>query len=107
MEKPSYTNKKGKRVELEVSHHALLRLKERWHKLHNLPEPEDLYAFVVERFSHAVRIVNYSRAERTRLKRYGKDTLYFRHNDFTFIVQDSVIVTIEISNKGQRHLNKP
>jgi hypothetical protein len=41
-----------------------------------------------------------------RLKRYGKDTLFFRMNAFTFVVQNSTIVTIEISNQSQRHLNK-
>jgi len=74
--------------------------------LYDAPEPEDLQSFIAERFAYASKVVNHSRVERDRLKRYGSDTLYFRHNDFTFVVQNAVIVTIEISNNGQRHLNK-
>lgn len=106
MQRPHYINKNGKRIELEISHHAFLRLKERWHQLYDSPEPEDLQSFIAERFAHANKVVNHSKVERERLKKYGSDTLYFRHNDFTFVVQNAVIVTIEISNSGQRHLNK-
>jgi len=40
------------------------------------------------------------------MRRHGKDTLYFRADTFTFIVQGATIVTVEISDKNKRRLNK-
>jgi hypothetical protein len=93
-------------VELDITSHAFLRFRERWSLLHKISSPVDLHAFITEKFSHAGRIKNHSREEKKRLKRYGSDTLYFRNNDWTFIVQDAKIITIEISNQEQRHSNK-
>jgi hypothetical protein len=61
---------------------------------------------LIDSFSRAKRLENFGRKLRTRINRYGKDTLYFRHEQFTFVVQDASLVTVEISDSSKRHLNK-
>jgi len=103
--KPYYLDEREEKVEIAISNHALERVRQRWSLLYpNSKPPDDLYRFIAEKFSHSVKISNYSTQETKRIQRYG-ETLFFRHSDFTFVVQNSVIVTIEISNKGQRGLN--
>lgn len=103
--KPFYFDEQGKKVEVYISNHALQRISQRWSFLYpNAKPPDDLYRFIAEKFSHASKIKNYSMQEKRRIKKHGQ-TSFFRHSDFTFVVQNSVIVTIEISNKGQRNLN--
>jgi hypothetical protein len=103
--KPSYLDDFGDRIEVTISNHALKRVKERWNLLHPRAKlPDDLYRFIALRFSNAKKVENLSKQEKLRIQRYG-ETLFFRQNNFTFVVQDSVIVTIEISDKGKRELN--
>ena len=104
--KPSYFNKKGNKIELRITLHAKRRFVERWEKLFpGVPLEEDVEEMIARWFSHANRIKNFSGKEKNRLQRYGKDTLFFRHSNFTFVVQNAEIVTIEISDRGMRHLN--
>jgi len=56
-------------------------------------------------FPLTIRIKNLNIKERTRYKKHGP-TLYFRDNDFTFVVHNGVLVTVEISRKDHRRLNK-
>lgn len=103
--KPSYLDDFGNRIEVTISNHALKRIIERWSLLHHRAKlPDDLYGFIALRFSNAKKVENLSMQEKQRIQRYG-ETLFFRHTNFTFVVQDSVIVTIEISDKGKRELN--
>ena len=104
----SYVNKRGKRVPLEITVHARRRMLQRWPRIH--PEQPISMDTVDERiaklFAAANRVQNLSYKETIRSKRHGKDTLLFRHDVFTFVVQDAAIVTIEISAKDKRHRNK-
>lgn len=106
MGNPFYMSKKGKKVVLRISTHAVTQLEKRWWALFHTRGPEDPHQWIADRFNASDRVENLSTVERSRLKKHGNDTLYFRGNDFTFVVQDRTIVTIEISNKGFRHLNK-
>jgi Fe-S cluster biosynthesis and repair protein YggX len=106
--RPSYVNKRGKTIPLQVSRHAYLQFRERCRLLANDKLDESL-AGMVRYFSHSNRVVNLKSYENCRMRRYGNgsDTLYFRTKSFTFVVHDGVIVTVEISDRGKRHLNKP
>lgn len=105
----SYTNNKGKRIVVGITHHARQRFVERWKRVY----PDALLASdrsivdqtIADCFSQAKRVETFGRKIRTRLKRHGKDTLYFRTSHFTFVVQDAALLTVEISDPGKRHLN--
>ncbi|MBN2653126.1 MAG: hypothetical protein JXR63_12165 [Spirochaetales bacterium] len=103
---PCYKKNEEKIVELTITIHARNRFIERWRKLYNKPLPQSIDSFIAENFSKSKKVKGFSSHENKRLKRYGKDTLFFRNNDFTFVVQDARIKTIEISRGGLRHLNK-
>ena len=100
-----YTNSKGRNVEVRATKHAIERFGERYAILfgRNTKDPErDMW----KRFSMASQVSGCSKQQQRRLRRYGSDTLYFRHSEFTFVVQNATIVTVEISAKNKRHLNK-
>jgi hypothetical protein len=104
--KPFYVNKKNQRIELEVSFHARQRFVQRWRKLYGETLSfAQVDAYIAQYFPSAIRITNFSQHERNRLRRYGKDTLFFRTSGLTFVVQNSTIITVEISDKGMRYLN--
>lgn len=104
---PSYINKKGKLIELSISFHAKCRFASRWRKVFvGETLPNDIEAEICRIFKTASRVINFSKRDKMRLKRYGSDTIFFRSNDFTFVVQDSTILTIEVSKEGMRYLNK-
>ena len=103
-----YRNRRGKEITITISKHARQRFWERWSYL-NPESPLDFHKVdtkLAECFSRSTRLENLSRKMQLRCKRHGKDTLFFRTNGFTFIVQDATLVTVEISDNGKRHLNK-
>ena len=104
----SYENKKGKIIPVTVKRHAYAQFYERYKlvlpkkDLQNAQVPAELERL----FSLSIKVKNLSRKEKTRLKRYGDDTMFFRTNFFTFIVQNKCIVTVEISDTNKRYMNK-
>lgn len=103
----TYTNKKGKKVVLEVTTHALNRIARRTLVMQDkhlmaLPPMEQIRKLM----THATRVTSLNGKEKRRVKRYGKDTMYFRHGNYTVVVQNAAILTVEISSKGNRGLNK-
>jgi hypothetical protein len=60
--------------------------------------------FIGELFNDAVQFEPTGKY-RERQKKYGNSSLYFRNNEFVFVVENAKIVTIEIAAKGMRHLN--
>lgn len=52
------------------------------------------------------RVTNLNKYEKQRKKRHKQGTLFFRNSNFTFVVEDCKIVTVEISIKSKRDLNK-
>jgi hypothetical protein len=104
-----YVNKKGNYVKVNISLHSVLRFKERYEALYQKTLPSDmefLNNFIKDLFSKTNRIEKLSRKEKKRLLRYGEDTLFFRNHNFTFVIQNATIVTIEISAVDKRYLNK-
>lgn len=57
-------------------------------------------------FMPALCNIRVERQDTKMSNRHGKDTIYFRTNEFTFIVQNGILVTVEISDSDMRHLNK-
>ena len=105
----SYYSKKGKEVKLSISKHAVIQFFQRW-KIAFPDQPlsfDEVIDKIIQWFSSTNQIQNLSRKEQIRIKHYGngKDTLFFRTNDFTFVVQNACIVTIELSNKNKRQFN--
>lgn len=104
-EKPYYINKRGNKVFLNISRHAYTRFKERYLIISGKVD-FDVHNELVRVFMYADRVKNLSRIEKRRLELHGADTMYFRNKDLTFIVQNAEIVTVEISKKEARFLNK-
>ena len=103
-----YINNRGKIVSLTISTHADCRFQQRWSHLFpgETLKDDEVDVEISKWFSRAKRVENISYKERMRFERHGKDTLLFRANELTFIIQDASIVTIEISSTDKRHLNK-
>ncbi|HBJ34348.1 MAG TPA: hypothetical protein DDZ51_06210 [Planctomycetaceae bacterium] len=103
-----YTNSKGKQVCIGITQHARKRFIERWGRIYPDTEldPATVDSKIAEFFAQTIRQKTYDRKHKTRLKRHGKDTLYFKHSHLTFIVQDAALLTVEISDRSKRYLNK-
>jgi hypothetical protein len=101
-----YKNKHGEAVRVLISGHARQRFRDRWAKAFPDVALEDVDAVLERWFSTASRVQNFSERDRKRMRKYGKDTMFFRTNAFTFVVHNSVLVTVEISDRGARHQNK-
>lgn len=103
-----YINSKGKQVCIGITRHARKRFIERWGRIYPdcQLDPGTADSKIAEWFSLAKREETNDRRIRTRLKRHGKDTLYFKNSHFTFIVQDATLLTVEISDRNKRYLNK-
>jgi len=103
----TYVNKKGNEVKVGVSRHAYQRFRERWALVFpDTPlEPSDTEEMFARWFANATLVKNLSRKERIRVKR-NRNTLYMRSCEFTFVVHDCLVCTVEISDKNKRHLNK-
>ncbi len=102
-----YTNKRGKEVALFLTPHARQRFVQRWRCVNpDLPLDHDgADREIAELFARASRVTNLSYKERKRMDQHGQDTLLFRIDEFTFVVQAATVVTIEISDRDLRHWN--
>jgi len=104
----TYANKKGKIVELHVTRHAYDKFIERYSLA--FPNSDLPTRFVSDKFENifntTTKVKNLNRKEKIRLKRHGDDTMFFRTNMFTFVVKNKQVVTVELSGKNMRHLNK-
>lgn len=104
---PFYYNKKGSKVYLTITRHAIINFIERYERLFNEKiTPEKAEKYIKNYFPYKSRVKDLNRKELKRKKKYGS-TVYFRDRNFTYVVSDSQIMTIEISKNGYRHLNKP
>lgn len=107
MEKPGYTRRRGETVALEITEHARRRFRQRWAlAFPTRPPIEPIDKMVLEWFAKARRIEPHSRKYRTRLRRHGKDTLYFAAPPFVFVVQAASLITVELGSRDTRYLNK-
>jgi len=106
MDAPSYRNRHGDLVEVKVSRHAVDRFLERWRRIFpGTPIDEQVSDVLSAWFNAAVRIKPESQKYRNRIRRHGRDTLYFRLAPFVFVVQDTVLITVELGTRTTRHLN--
>jgi hypothetical protein len=106
--KIQYMNRRGKPVELTISSHARRRFLLRWS--HIFPDKpltfDTVDAEISKWFMRSTRVEKLSGKERKRIAKHGNKTIFFRTQVFTFVVEDTKIVTVEISDSGKRHLNK-
>lgn len=102
-----YTNRHGKEIQVTVTNHARRRWIQRWGALHPEKDASDPdLVRLAEYFSKAVRIEPKGSHYKRRMKRRGgEDTLYFKYNDFVFIVQSAALITVELGGKNSRQLN--
>jgi len=104
----TYINKRGKEVTLQVTRHAYKKFIERY----SIIFPKDVLSVnnisnTFKRvFSSTSKVKNLNQKEKIRLKRHGEDTMFFRTSGFTFVIANAKIVTVEISDKNKRYLNK-
>ena len=102
-----YNNKKEKQINLTVRRHALSRFVERYQIVYGKKlNPQEIISVFIKTFQQTDRVQKLKRGDKRRLKRYGEDNLFFRGTNFTFIVQNAEIITVEISRKDKRHMNK-
>jgi hypothetical protein len=106
MQSVSYKNKRGESVPVTISAHAKRRFAERWASIFPREPLSDVEGVIARWFGNAQRVKNLSGQDRRRMERHGKDTLFFRTNAFTFVVQNGVLVTVEVSDRGERQLNR-
>lgn len=100
-----YINGKGNKVTVEIKRHAVLAYRDRYNKLfEDNITAKDAEAKLIMSFPHATRISRHNDNEKKRIKRHGH-TLYFRDGNFTYVVHNAVMMTVEISRKGYRGLN--
>jgi hypothetical protein len=80
---------------------------ERWLRIHPhlTLDFKAIDQIISDYFMRSERLTAFGRKYKTRLKRHGKDTLYFQADSFTFIVQNSTLLTVEISLAAKRYLN--
>jgi hypothetical protein len=103
-----YLNKKNNKIEVSISYHAKIRFIERYNKIFiNRPicEIENIENIIEKLWKRSKKLVRKTKYIKERKEKHGKDTLYFICDCFMFVVQNSVIVTIEIGSKNMRHLN--
>jgi hypothetical protein len=101
----SYVNNKGRRVSLEVKRHAVFAFRDRFENLFGTKISCTQAEHHIEaRFPATQRVRNINHKEKGRIKRHGH-SLYFRDGDFTYVVTNGVLITVEISRKGARCLN--
>lgn len=102
-----YINKHSKKVPVSLTLHAVDRFVQRFNLIH--PQKKIDYHIaedtIAELFCKSNRLINLKRQHKYRLKKHGSDTMFFKTNNFTFVVQNAQIVTIEISNDECRYLN--
>lgn len=100
-----YYNKKSRKVRVAITRHAVFAFQIRYNLLFDthisLRTAENL---IKSRFPLASRISNLSFREQTRVKRHGH-SLFFRDPEFTYVVHNGAMKTVEISKKGFRDLN--
>lgn len=102
-----YINNKDEIIVLTITKHAKDRFAQRWPVAFPLEGiPNDINLAITNFFNNAIRHQDFSRKEKTRLRRYGKDTLFFKHYQFTFVVKDAKIITVELNHKNLRCFNK-
>lgn len=104
-----YLNKKNNKIDVSVSYHAKIRFMERYNRIfinnpiHEIMEIDK----IIERWwNRSTKLINKTGTIKQREEKHGQDSLYFVCDCFMFIVQNSVIVTIEIRAKDKRHLNR-
>lgn len=101
----SYQNNKGNKVNIIIRRHAVFAMQTRYKTLYkielSLREAEHK---IVILFPMASRVTNLNSKEKLRVKRHGH-TIYFRDQDFTYIIHNGFMKSVEISRKGLRGLN--
>lgn len=109
----SYKNKKCKEVSCLVTLHAQEQFLKRFNKIKVQPPGQDISssgelfrAVFTQTWHKAVRVKNLTNSEIRRINKYDGETLFFRTSGFTFVVCNATVVSVEISDKGKRHLNK-
>lgn len=100
-----YISSKHKKIMLTVTRHALVRFIERFKLIYSDESINKPTAQFSKMFNESQRVKNLSRKEKIRIKRHGA-TLFFRKDVFTFVVKDCNIVTVEVSDKCLRYLNR-
>lgn len=100
-----YINKKGNKVNLMIKRHAIIVFCERYQRLFKKSITFlDAELYIKHHFPYTDRVDNINKKEFMRIKRHGP-TFYFRDTNFTYVVHDVFIMTVEISKKGYRYLN--
>ena len=103
----SYLNKRGETVCVDITNHARRRFQERWHHAFpSKPFPGDVDEVISQWFAKAQRMNAESRIYRVRLRRHGKDTLFFSASPFVFVVQSASLRTVELGTPETRRCNK-
>jgi hypothetical protein len=107
----NYINKKGCNVVVFATDHSLIRFKERWNLVNGdsrLTTPLAVREQISRTFATATRLEAKGKHYEKRLRRHGKDTLYFQSGckNFVFVIQANRLLTVELGDQDKRHLNR-
>lgn len=104
-----YTNKKGERIDVGLTRHAIARFIDRYQNLYGIRlENEEAVKQIAGLFRISKRVKRRGRKATIsrRDNRYDTVSLYFVTQTFRFVVTEKAIVTIELSEAKHRDLNK-
>lgn len=103
----TYINKKNNRVQVKVTCHSIKQLQIRYcnmfKKQLNFDQAKKHIAKI---WPGMDRVISLTQKQIKRNRKYTGETLLFRDLNFTFIINNSVLRTIEISQNGKCHLNQ-
>lgn len=96
---PYYINKHDRRVYLKISQHAKQRFIERFIKVHGRAPKKSADEMIRRMFMASTHIKTHLKKCKPRKRRRYSGDLYFRCNEFIFVVQDATIVTVFVPRK--------
>jgi len=90
-----------------ISNHAIERFEHRWNLLYKCPPPKDPQSYISSAFERSKRVTNLDWHQKKRTKK-NPGCLFFRFQQFDFILLGRMIVTIEVNEiygREKRMLN--
>lgn len=102
-----HINKNNDGIFINISNHARERFQQRYFLLYNkkFKTIEEIDSCIYNMFMLSKKESNKKLIKR-RNDNKATDTLYYRFNEFRFVIQNQTLVTIEIANKKINKLNK-
>ena len=104
--KITYRDDEGGSIKLTVSYHAMERFRQRWMLLYNISPPTQIARYIEDMINRSYLIDVTTDWERQKRAMRYPGSMFFRYDDFIFIITDQTVITIEIAREDSLYLNK-